>query len=113
MSNVTKGSVLALGASTLGPLRAWGSSSDPKPINGSALPPYRFYLPAFKPGGPPAVYDQSSITDFDGVFASTEVTGWGKDGTGRELYFKCDMRFMQGRYRDVHGVEQSGSFGFI
>lgn len=111
--NVAKGSALALGASALGPFEAFASNSNPKPINGSVFPPFRFYLPAFKPGGPPAIYDQSSITDFDGVFASTDVIGWGRDGTGRELYFKCDMRFMQGRYRDVHGAEQSGSFGFI
>lgn len=111
--NVTKGSALAFGASALGPLQAFASNSNPMPINGSGFPPFRFYFPAFKPGGPPAVYDQSSITDFDGVFASTDVTGWGVDGNGRELYFRCDMRFMQGRYIDVHGAEQSGSFGFI
>lgn len=113
ISNIAKGSALALGASALTPLEVLAANSDPKPIKGGFLPAYHVYSPAFKAGGPPQVYDQSTITDFDGVFASTEVTGWGRDNTARELYFRCDMRFMQGRYLDVDDAERSGSFGFI
>lgn len=102
IGNMARGSALVLGGTTLRPLTALATNSDPKPINGSSLPPFHVYFVSFKEGGPPAVYDQSTITDFEGVFASTDVTGWGKDNTGRELYFRCDMRFVQGRYLDVH-----------
>lgn len=95
------------------PALAQSASPDPKPINGSAFPPYHFYGVQYKEGGPPAVYSQSSITDFDGVFGSTDVTGWGTDQLGRELYFRCDMRMMQGAYVAVDGQRRLGTFGFI
>ena len=95
-------------------LPAWAQTSpNPKPINGGAFPPFRFYGVQYKEGGPPAVFDQSSITDFNGVFASTDVTGWGLDNLDRELYFRCDMRFMRGEYIGVDGARHYGSFGFI
>ncbi len=104
--------LLAAGSLPRLPL-AWGGGNDPKPINGGALSPFRFYFNRYKEGGPPAIFEQSSITDFDGVFASNDVTGWGKDNIGNELYFKCDMRAMQGKYIGVDGAEHQGSFGFI
>jgi hypothetical protein len=75
--------------------------------------PYRFYGVQYKPGGPPAVFEQSSITDFDGVFGSADVTGWGTDQLGRELHFRCDMRMMQRTYVGVDAKRHQGTFGFI
>lgn len=95
------------------PALAQSAPADPKPINGSAFPPFRIYGVQYKEGGPPAVYSQSTITDFDGVFGSTDVTGWGTDHLGRELYFRCDMRVMQGAYVGVDGQRHVGTFGFI
>lgn len=90
---------------------------DPRPIPGG-FGPWHVYPPAFKPeheigteAG--ALWEQSTITDFDGVFASTDVTGWGVDGRGHELFFRCDMRFMEGHYIAVDGKRRRGSFGFI
>lgn len=91
--------------------------TDPRPINGG-LGPFHVYAPAYKPQSdagldPNAVWEQSTITDFHGVFASTDVEGWGTDGEGRELYFRCDMRFMEGEYVALNGSQRRGSFGFI
>lgn len=91
--------------------------TDPRPINGG-LGPFHVYAPAYKPEAdagidPNAVWEQSTITDFQGVFASTDVEGWGTDGDGRELYFRCDMRFMEGEYVAFNGSHRRGGFGFI
>lgn len=91
--------------------------TDPRPINGG-LGPFHVYAPAYKPAAdagidPDAVWEQSTITDFEGTFASTDVEGWGTDGDGRELYFRCDMRFVEGTYVALNGSRRRGSFGFI
>ena len=89
-----------------------GGNSDPKPIQGG-VSPFHVYPPDYKPGGPPAIWEQNTITDFRGGFASTDVTGWGLDQDGRELYFRCDMRAVRGDYVGVDGSVHKGAFGFI
>lgn len=91
---------------------AFAGGSDPKPIRGG-FGPFHVYPPAYKPGGPPAIWEQNTITDFRGGIASTDVTGWGVDQDGRELYFRCDMRAVRGDYVAVDGSVRKGAFGFI
>ena len=91
---------------------AFAGNSDPKPINGG-VGPFHVYPPDYKPGGPPAIWEQNTITDFRGDLASTDVTGWGRDQDGRELYFRCDMRAVKGDYISVDGSTRKGAFGFI
>jgi hypothetical protein len=103
---------LAAAATVLRPFAAVAADPLPKPIKGG-LGPFHVNLNAYRPDGPPAVFEQSTITDFRGGVASTDVTGWGKDGDGNELYFRCDMRLMKGEYVARDGVRRNGSFGFI
>jgi hypothetical protein len=91
---------------------AWASPTDPKPIPGG-FGPFHVYGPQYMPGGPPAVFEQSTITDFAGGIASTDVTGWGTDHTGREMYFRCDMRAQRGQYIAKNGQTYEKSFAFI
>lgn len=93
--------------------RPAGAAGDrrPKPIPGGLGPYWHIYPNAYLPGG--VLPEQSTITDYKGVFGSCQVTGWGRDNRGRELYFDSDMRFMQGRYVARDGVERYGTFGFI
>ena len=93
-------------------LPALAANSDPKPIRGG-LGPFHVYPPDYKPGGPPAIWEQNTITDFRGAIASTDVTGWGLDQDGRELYFRCDMRAVRGSYIGADGATYRGAFGFI
>jgi hypothetical protein len=108
---LTAGSVAAF-AVLPGQRPAWANPSDPKPIPGG-LAPFHAWGPQYKPGGPPDVYEQSTIGDFSGGIASTDVTGWGVDQTGREMYFRCDMRAQQGLYVAQDGQTYEGSFAFI
>jgi hypothetical protein len=64
------------------------------------------------------IYEQSSITDFDGVIASHHIqgTGTGTDtatGATVPLAFDTDMRFMQGTYVAMDGAARFATFGFI
>jgi len=113
---------LAAGGAALlaaGPLagRVRAQDARPKPLVGgfAGEQGLHVYGVSYKEGGPPAVYDQSTITDFKGAFASTDVFGWGRErGKGqRELWFRCDMRLMEGTYIGVDEAPHHGTFGFI
>jgi hypothetical protein len=63
-----------------------------------------------------AVAEMSSIYDFDGIVAATEVQGTGtgrQSGVSLPLAFDTDMRFMRGRYRGMDGRMYRATFGFI
>ena len=115
---------LAAGGAALlatGPLAGWARAQQegtrPKPLVGGFAGEQgpHVYGVSYKDGGPPQVYDQSTITDFKGAFASTDVLGWGRErGNGqRELWFRCDMRLMEGTYIGVDEAPHHGTFGFI
>lgn len=55
----------------------------------------------------------TTISDFDGVVAATEIQGLAKGSDGTTFSFDCDMRFFQGAYVDIDGRLQNGTFGFI
>jgi hypothetical protein len=90
---------------------------DPRPIPGgfdSNFVPTPDPTQAFVHVLPPGIgFEMSTITDFKGIVAGSEIRGTarGSDGTGYD--FDTDMRFMQGTYIDVTGRVREGSFGFI
>jgi len=89
----------------------------PKPLPGGIQPfgpgteVFHLNLPA--PGMNP-----STITDFNGVVAFTEVqgTGTGTDtttGATTPLLFDVDVRFFDGVYLGADGKSHQGTFGFF
>ena len=94
----------------------------PAPIpGGTILGPFglrHFYFPE---GGPPGALtvesgkgDPSTITDFNGFIGVGDFTGGtGKDQTNRTLYWKSDLRFMDGEYIGVDGRHRQGAFVFV
>lgn len=103
----------AAGLLAAGPaLARAGTNRNPRPINGG-IDPFHVYPVSYKSDNPPEVWLQNTVRDFNGVFGSTDVTGFGKDNTGRELYFRCDMRMSRGEYVAVDGKRYQGAFGFI
>lgn len=64
------------------------------------------------------IFEQSSITDFDGIICSTHMQGTGT-GTDRTtsatmpLVFDADIRFMEGTYVGMDGQRYQDTFGFI
>lgn len=102
--------LLAAGAFAPGLAKATTGNAAPKPIPGGLGPFWHVNLNAYVGG---VLLEQSTITDFKGVFGSCDVTGWGRDNRGTELYFDSDMRFMQGRYVAQDGVERQATFAFI
>jgi hypothetical protein len=102
------------------------AGADPLPISGgffnptggafvhSNLPGPADAPPPNPPTGPLAPANEpATISDFNGAFAGADVQGTGTDGHGNTLYFKVDLRFMQGLYRDVNGDQQQGTFAFV
>jgi len=79
----------------------------PRPIPGTVAPgaPFHIILPG-------AGNEPSTITDFNGFGAIVDVTGVGT-GTGTDLTFGADMRFMTGIFRGTDGRVHRGSFGFV
>lgn len=90
--------------------------SAPKPIPGG------FTLPGFGivPSNPdvhvlpPALgFEMSTITDFNGSIAATEIQGNATGSDGSSFTFDTDMRFMSGEYVGGDGRHYNGTFGFI
>jgi hypothetical protein len=79
----------------------------PRPIPGTVAPgaPFHIILPG--PGNEP-----STITDFNGFGGIVDITGVGT-GTGTDLTFGADMRFMTGIFRGTDGRVHKGTFGFV
>src|SRR5215467_10523404 len=79
----------------------------PRPIPGTVAPgaPFHIILPG-------AGNEPSTITDFNGFGAIVDVTGVGT-GTGSDLTFGADMRFMTGIFRGTDGRVHRGTFGFV
>lgn len=103
-----------------------GGMPNPIPYTTDAgdLGTFHLYLPtpAMAPAGDPTIEDgagdPSTITDFDGTVGVFEPLGGtglatNADGTAAEMYWAADVRFMDGKYMDVDGKEQEGTFAFI
>jgi hypothetical protein len=98
-----------------------GTDPRPRPIpgglaNGTYHVNLNSHVVPVDPTSP--IYEQSSITDFDGIIASHHIqgTGTGTDlatGVTVPLAFDTDMRFMHGTYVAMDGVARSATFGFI
>jgi hypothetical protein len=85
---------------------------EPKPIPGGSVPPPigpRVWLPQ-------RGLEPSTVFDFDGTVALADVYGSGEvhqGGLSFPANFNADMRFMTGKYVDLDGVTQEGTFGFF
>jgi hypothetical protein len=55
----------------------------------------------------------STITDFNGDVAASEIRGTAHGSDGSTWEFDTDMRFMRGVYIDTAGRVREGAFGFI
>ena len=105
------------GAGAFNVASAFGANgTDPKPIPGgfdenfNTVPTHPF-IHVLPPGIIPGVgFEMSTITDFNGVVAATDVQGTANNGA---YLFDCDMRFMDGLYVGEDGKLRQGSFGFV
>jgi len=92
------------------------STSAPKPIPGGFVLP-TFELTPTNPSVhvlPPAIgFEMSTITDFNGTVAATEIQGTASGSDGSSWYFDVDMRFMDGEYVGEDGNHHHGTFGFV
>jgi hypothetical protein len=92
------------------------STSAPKPIPGGFLVP-SFELTPTNPDVhvlPPAIgFEMSTITDFNGTVAATEIQGTATGSDSSSWYFDVDMRFMDGEYVGEDGNHHHGTFGFV
>jgi hypothetical protein len=111
---VAVGALSGVGLLEAGPAFAWWGA-QPKPIPGGfdenfvPVPkdPFVHVLP-------PAVgFEMSTITDFRGVVAATEVQGKARGSDGSTYTFDADMRFMRGHYIGRDGRKRWGTFGFV
>jgi hypothetical protein len=57
--------------------------------------------------------EMSTITDFNGVVAGSEIRGKARGSDGTSYDFDTDMRFMRGAYVGLDGRTRHGAFGFI
>ena len=62
--------------------------------------------------------DPSTIFDFEGTVGVYEPFGGtgvriNADGTAEDMWWAGDVRFLDGKYIDVNGNEQEGTFGFF
>ena len=125
-----------LGASLLLPCPARADDDDdhnddhdddivlPKPIplgtrflGGEDTELFHFYLPP-PDNEPSALFEPSTIFDFDGAVGIAEHRGTGtgkntKTGETTQLYFLTDFRFMKGKYIGVDGRQHHGTFSFF
>jgi hypothetical protein len=99
------GSAVVLGSGLLTPglAAAKHGSTAPRPIPETIFPGAPFHV--LSPGSE----EPSTITDFNGFIAATEIQGTGTGG----LLFDADMRFMQGTYVGVDGKVHHDTFGFV
>lgn len=119
---VQRGAATVAGLAGLDLLRtvpAFGKAklgSDPKPIPGGFTLP-EFGIVPINPDVhvlPPAPgFEMSTITDFNGVLAASEIQGSATGSDGSRFSFDVDMRFMQGEYVGSDGRRYQGTFGFI
>jgi len=58
-------------------------------------------------------WEMSTMTDFNGVIAASQVRGTAHGSDGTTFDFDTDMRFMQGTYVSIDGRLRKGAFGFI
>ena len=88
------------------------NEADPRPIpTGTLLPfaptPFRFFFPG--PG-----HEVSTIGDFTGSVGVADVgQTTGRDAAGNHLFWKADVRFMQGTYVGTEGDTRTGTFAFV
>jgi hypothetical protein len=111
---VAAGGVAAAGlfqtASAIG-----GPARDPRPVPGGFTAGFELVPsdPAFHLFPPYVGFEMSTITDFKGVVAGTEIQGTAHASDGRPFTFDADMRFMQGTYVGLDGRVHDGTFGFV
>jgi hypothetical protein len=114
-----RGAALAgvAGVTLADPLGALGAKPTgmPKPIPGGFGPDF---LPVPKDPLvhvlPPGIgFEMSTITDFNGDVAASEIRGTAHGSDGSTWEFDTDMRFMRGVYIDTAGRVREGAFGFI
>jgi hypothetical protein len=58
-------------------------------------------------------FEMSTITDFRGVVAGSEIRGRAHGSDGSKWDFDTDMRFFSGSYVGLDGRLRKGAFGFI
>ena len=58
-------------------------------------------------------FEMSTITDFNGMIAGSEIRGTARGSNGTIYDFDTDMRFMSGEYIGLDGRKHHGTFGFI
>ena len=119
---VRRGTVTVAGLAGLDLLRAVPAfskpklGSAPKPIPGGFTVP-DFNIVPINPDVhvlPPAVgFEMSTITDFNGAIAASEIQGSASGSDGTSFAFDTDMRFMDGEYVGSDGRHYHGTFGFI
>jgi hypothetical protein len=57
--------------------------------------------------------EMSTVTNFIGVVAGSEIRGSAQGSDGSRWDFDTDMRFMTGSYVALDGRRRQGAFGFI
>jgi hypothetical protein len=90
-------------------LLALAGIAPARPAQAAPPVPKALVVQNFKPG--PGRY-VSTVDNFDGLVAGSNVQGTGKDNMGNTLYWEADMRAMQGVYIDSKGLTQRGTFVF-
>ena len=112
-------SAVAFGALTAAQLthvtQALALSAEPKPIPGGfnaklalvASNPLVHVFPPHKGR------ELSTITDFNGFVAAAQIQGLANGSDGTTYSFDCDMRFMQGVFRDTEGRMHQGAFALV
>ena len=104
------------GASLLDPSSALaGANPAPRPIPGGLdqkfMPvPKNPFIHVQSPG---IGSEMSTITDFKGVVAGSQIRGKARGSDGTTFDFDTDMRFMYGTYVGLDGRMRKGAFGFI
>jgi hypothetical protein len=63
---------------------------------------------------PPGIgFEMSTISDFKGIVAGSEIRGRARGSDGSQWDFDTDMRFFSGSYVALDGRLRRGAFGFI
>jgi hypothetical protein len=124
---LTRGRFLACGAALTGAIasdalsqpRAVGAAGvgdrQPRPIPGGFDADFNFVPsdPLAHAYFPVIGLDLSTITDFRGVVAATEVQGTAVGTDGSSYWFDADMRLMEGEYVAMDGHLRRGAFAFV
>ena len=108
------GAVSAVGLVDAAPAVAWWGA-QPRPIPGGLDEnfqpvPSNPFVHVFAPA---VGFEMSTITDFRGVLAATEIQGTAVGSDGSSYTFDADMRFMQGHYVGRDRRKHWGTFGFV